>query len=242
MHFLTCADYAEAMQMKDEQTRQELDDARREIQEKIDSMKPDAESIGSAHRKQKTIQKQRVGNLADNVPQDKQVPQKMDKMDHDVESHESTHRKQLPRELQKSERNPAGDSVLRDGQDKLPEEGQKQKQQMNGTTRRTATQVWDFAGASPPTVRESLQLREQLEQQQAWAKHTGSDYRVAPEQQKAINKMHTEIMDRLKVTEDRQTMLKKNQRRLEQECRRQRERYDRDLKRAESGGLNCVVQ
>jgi len=229
--------------MKDEQTKQELDDARRELQEKMDSMKPDAESLGSAHRKQKAIQKQRVGNLADNPPQNKHVQQKMDNANHDVESLKSTHRKQLPRDLQKSEWNPAADSVLQDEQDKLSKEGRKQKQQANGTARRTTTQVWDFAGAeSQPKARESLQLQEQVEQQQAWAKHTGSDYRVAPEQQKAINKMHTEIMDRLKVTEDRQTMLEKNQRRLEQECRRQRERYDRDLKRAESGGLNCVVQ
>jgi hypothetical protein len=236
------------MRMKDEQTRRELDDARRELQEKMDSIKRDAESLGSAHRKQKTIQKQQVRNLADNAPQNKQVQQKMDNMNHDVESLGSTHRKQLSRALQKSERNPAGDSVLQDEQDKVSKEGQKQKEQVNRTARRTTTQVGDFAGASQPTARESLQLREQLEQQQAWAQHTGSYYRVAPEQE-AINRMQTVILDRLKVTEDRQTVLEENQRRLEQEYRRQRERYDRDLKRydrdlerAESGGSNCVVQ
>jgi hypothetical protein len=180
-----------------------------ELQKQMDSMEPDAESLGSAHRKQKTIQKQRVGNLADNAPQNKHVQQRMDNTNHDVESLKSTHHKHLLRELQKSERNPAADSVLQDEQDKRSKEGQKQKQQANGTARRTTTQVWDFAGPeSQPTARESLQLREPVEQQQTWAQYTRSYYRVAPEQQEAINKMHTEILDRLKVTEDRQTVLK----------------------------------
>ncbi len=205
----------------------------------MDNMKRDAESLGSAHREQKTIQKQRVRNLANNALQNKQVQQKMDNMNHDVESLESTHRKQLPRALQKSERNPAGD-VLQDEQDKLLKEGQKQKLPMNRTAKRTTTQVRDYAGGSQ-TARERLQLRE-LEQQQARAQHTESYYRVAPEKQEAINKLQTVILDRLKATEDRQTVLEKNQQRLEQEYRRQRERYDRDLKRAESGGSNCVVQ
>jgi len=33
--------------MKDEQTRQELDDARRELQEKMDTMKPDVENFAA---------------------------------------------------------------------------------------------------------------------------------------------------------------------------------------------------
>ncbi len=111
----------------------------------------------------RSIQKQRVRNLADNAPQNKQGQQKTNNMNHDVESLESTHRKWL-RALQKRERNPAGDVL----QDKLSKE---QKPQVNRTAKRTTTQIQDFASASQ-TARESLQLREQLEQQQAWAQHT----------------------------------------------------------------------
>jgi len=55
--------------MKDEQTRQELDDARQELQKKMDSMKPDAENFASVHLKQRAMQKQRVRNLPDNASQ-----------------------------------------------------------------------------------------------------------------------------------------------------------------------------
>jgi hypothetical protein len=53
--------------MKDEQTRQELDDARRELQQKMDSMTHEAKNFASVHLKQKAIQKQRVKNLPDNA-------------------------------------------------------------------------------------------------------------------------------------------------------------------------------
>ncbi len=55
--------------MKDEQTRQELDDARRELQQKMDSMTHDAENLASVHLKQKAMQKQRVRNLPDDASQ-----------------------------------------------------------------------------------------------------------------------------------------------------------------------------
>lgn len=220
---------AEAMRMKDEQTRLELEDARRELQGKVDSLKYDAENLEMAHHKQKVIQKLGVKSLLRDASTD-HVQRGLDGMSHDLENHKQkvTQKQRVGRLV--------GD-IPHDEQIKFSKEHEQQISQVSRTAKRTM-KPQSFADASQIAPK-SLLRHEQVNKQEAWVQHTE---RYGPAQQQDTPYINDLQMDRFKATlENRLAALERRIQKLEQELCMLQEKYDREIKRAQAY-YSCTLQ